>query len=336
MKTVWKRIICFTIIALACIALAAVLVSRPFLRWVPKSHPVSAPEFLYHFAVITPESDSFYWKSFERGAYTYARQNHIALEFRSPRFTNIKEQEHFLEFVVLSKVDGIVTSVPQEERFLPLIKQASDWGIPVVTLDSIANPPSKYVDYVGYDPFEFGVRAGEALRKARNGRARIAALIGPSRQSNACHKILQGLSSYLNRHPSMRLEMVLDSENGMISAEEQTYNILMNHPEIDTILCTNAEDTEGVTQVVVDLNRVNTVTILGSGLTPEIARYIRRHVIYGTLATDPSSVGLRAIATLHGLKEGVPMTFQTEISFINEANLEVFVKDYLLNGAGVP
>lgn len=335
-KLAWKRISILTIIALGCVALAAVLVSRPFFQLVPTTRPPKTPNYIYHFAVITPESDSFYWKSFERGAYACARQNNIALEFRSPHFTNINEQLHFLEFAVLSKVDGIVTSVPEEERFLPLIKQASDWGIPVVTLDSIANPPSKYVGYVGYDPFEFGVKAAEALRSAQNGQARIAILIGPSRDSHACKKILQGLSSFLNRYPGMRIDMVLDSANGMISAEEQTYNILMNHPEIDTILCTNAEDTEGVTQVVVDLNRVNRITVLGSGLTPEIARYIRRNVIYGTLAVDPASVGSRAIVTLQGVKEGFPMSIRTDISFIDAENLDTFCKDYMLDGAVTP
>jgi ribose transport system substrate-binding protein len=335
-KLAWKRITFFTVLALGCVLLATFLVSRPFFQFVPKSHAKKTPAYIYHFAVITPESDSFYWKSFERGAYSYARQNHIVLEFRSPRFTNVKEEEHFLEFAVLSKVDGIVTSVPEEEGFLPLIKQASDWGIPVVTLDSIANPPSKYTNYVGYDPFEFGVRAGEALRKACNGQAKIAVLIGPTRASNSCHKILQGLSSFLNRYPTMQISLVLDSENGMISAEEQTYNILMNHPEIDTILCTNAEDTEGATQVVIDLNRVNSTTIIGSGLTPEIARYIRRNVIYGTLSVDPAGVGSRAIATLQGLKEDVPMAIRTDISFIDAENLDTFVKDYMLSGTGAP
>lgn len=305
---------------------------RPIFQTASTARSPKPKEFLYHFAVVTPESDSFYWRSFERGAFAYARQNNIALEFRAPHFTNIKEQVHYLEFVVLSKVDGIITSVPEEGLFFPLIKQASDWGIPVVTLDTLRNPPSKYVQYVGLDPYEFGKKAGDALAKACHGQANIAVLIGPLRSSPSYEQLIRGLSLSISDHPAMHLSLILDSNNGTISAEEQTYNILMHHPEVDTIFCTNAEDTEGATQVVIDLNRVNSTTIVGSGLTPEIARYISRGVIYGTVSVDPFNVGSRSIAALQALKEGIPLVFNTEISVITQDNLERLSKDYLMNG----
>jgi ribose transport system substrate-binding protein len=326
---VWLSIFCITFF----VALFTHLGIREELRTVSSDESL-VKDYIYHFALIVPETDSHYWQSFQEGALSFARQNKIALEIHRPSFTNIKEQERLLEFVVLSKVDGVITSVPSNEHFPELINQATNWGIPVVTLDSFIDKLPRSIFYVGIDAFRLGDMAGTAINTARNGRGKVAVIIDPLRSEFFYTQFLKGLKSSLKGHPAIDIQMILRSENGSISAEEHTYNIMMKHPEIDTIFCINAKDTIGVTRVVIDLNRVNSTTIIGSGLNPDISRYIDRGVIYGTICTNPFYLGVRSVAVLQAAKEGWfnHNLNETEVSFVTQTNLQQYQRDYHLGG----
>ena len=321
---IWLSIFCITFF----VSLFTHLGIQEELRNV-SSDDLFMKDYNYHFALIVPETDSYYWQSFQEGALSFARQNNIALEIHRPSFTNIKEQEHLLEFVVLSKVDGVITSVPSNEHFPELINLASGWGIPVVTLDSFIDKLPEFIFYVGIDAFHLGQKAGTAINSARNGKGEVAVIIDPFRSEFFYTQFLSGLTSSLKKHPSIKIQMVLRSENGTISAEEHTYNILMKHPEINTIFCINAKDTIGVTRVVIDLNRVNSTTIIGSGLNPDISRYIERGVIYGTVCTNPFYLGMRSVATLQAAKGGWANynIDETEVTFVTQSTLQQYLRD---------
>lgn len=331
-KSVGKRWVFAASIVI--VALASVIIWSRLNHHPSISGEALSEKYRYHFALIIPETDNFQWNLFQEGALAYARQNNIALEIHSPSFTNFKEQERYLEFAVLSKVDGIITSVPTEVGFSDLIRQASHWGIPVVSLDILETEKPNYVAYVGADPYQWGQKVGEALIKAQGNKAKIAILADTYHSTTFYRSFKKGLNETLSNYPGMKLELFLSSFNQAISAEEQTYDILMNHPGIDTIICINSKDTLGATRVVVDLNRLDDTTIIGSGLSPEIARYIRRGVIFGTVTTNPFYLGSISVAALQGFKEGWPSEDLTkaEMSLVTKQNLSSYNRDYHLGG----
>lgn len=288
--------------------------------------------YRYHFALIIPETGNFQWSLFQEGALSYARQNQIALEIHSPGFSNLKELERYLEFVVLSKVDGIITSIPTEDGFSKLIQQASYWGIPVISLDVLAGEKPKFVDYVGVDPYEWGQKAGEALINARSKGGRFAVLTDANYSKAFYQAFHRGLNDKLKSFPQKLF--FTTPENRTVSAEEQTYDILMHHPGANTVICMNSKDTLGATRVVVDLNRVNNTVIIGGGLTPELARYIQRGVVFGTVTANPFYLGSNSVAALQAFKEGWPSDNLThaEVSLITKDNLPTYDREYHLGG----
>lgn len=326
------RVICLLLAVAACAALLIYAFSPGF-GLEPPAPAADAGRSAYHFALITPETDSFYWQSFQNGARQFAGRNAVALETYGPRFINFKEQERYLEFVILAGVDGIITSIPEEPRFLALIEEARERNIPVVTPDSIVEPYASDVTFIGIEPFHLGRKAGEALIQACRRPARIAVLVDPSRSRSTNDRFIAGLAAALRGSQALQVGLVLGSNNGTISAEEQTYNILMNHPEINAIYCANGEDTIGAARVIVDLNRVNAMTVIGSGLTSEIARYIERGVVYGTVSINPYRLGALSVAALLAIKSGKPIPSLTsaDLAFITAQNLRRFTREYHLD-----
>lgn len=313
--------------------LSSVVIFGCFLQRIEVLDELPIEDYNYHFALIIPEIDSFQWNLFQKGALAYARQNRIALEIHEPGSSNIKEQERYLEFAVLSKVDGIITSVPNGQNFNRLLHKASNWNIPVISLDFLANETPEYVRYIGIDPYELGIKTGEALLEARGTKANYIVLTNPQLHSETFDKEFQrGLHKTLEGFSQIKLFPYV--ANRSISAEEQTYDILKNYPEVNTIICVNSKDTLGSTRVVVDLNRVNDTIIIGNGLTPEIARYIKRGVIYGTVTTNPFHHGRNSVAALQAFREGWLSNNLTSvsISLITQSNLSRYNRDYHLGG----
>ncbi|HOP75424.1 MAG TPA: substrate-binding domain-containing protein [Bacillota bacterium] len=257
--------------------------------------------YRYHFVMIAHNTEETYWKQVHTGALSVARNADSALEYFSSRFLNLKELERYLEMAILSSVDGILISIPNQPELTALITEAFTKEIPIVSLsNSLETHPR--LSYVGISAQNLGYQSGMALKKAAVRKIRAAVLINSNFSTESYQNYLHGFHRAIGSDSNIRLEMVVNSKGESISAEEQTQQILKHHPHIQAIICTDPNDTLGVAKVVVDQNRVSQTLIIGCGLTEEIANYIKREVIWGVLAEDPNELGAQGINTLIRLK----------------------------------
>jgi ribose transport system substrate-binding protein len=284
----------------------------------------------YHFVMITRAADEDYWKQAHQGAEQVAVAEQVALEYYGPSFLDLKELERFLEMAVLSSVDGILLSAPNAPSFTTLINEAASKGIPVVVLFNEIDGTCQN-SFVGINTYDLGFKTGKALRQAVSGNAEVAVLVNSKFSTTGYRRYLDGIKQSIAAYPGLQLKLVLTSKGSSISAEEQTQTILTSFPGIQAIICSDPSDTLGVAKVVVDLNRVTQVAILGSGLTPEIANYIKRGVIWGVLADDPRELGAQGMSTLIRMrkdKSGV-RSYDMPLFLINRQNLDTYYNQFV-------
>lgn len=294
----------------------------------------------YHCMIITRVTDEAYWEHVFSGVKAVAAQENVALECYDSRFRNIKELERYLEMAILSRIDGILLSVPNEPGFLSLIKEAAEKGIPVVALvNEFEN--KDYHSFIGINAYELGSKTGKALIDATSHlispQIQVAVLVTASFSDYSYTQYLNGLESAIESNSRLNLDLIIRSKGGSISAEEQTQTILKNYPQIQAIVCSDVSDTLGVAKVVVDLNRVSQVTIIGSGLNSEIVRYIKRNVISGVLTDDPYELGTQGLLALLRLIEGHSQkeNYYLPIFMVNSTNVdEMFSKLIMEERAG--
>jgi ABC-type sugar transport system, periplasmic component len=287
-------------------------------------HSEDPRNYRFHFVMITRATDEGYWDQAHIGAIMAANNEKVALEYFGPRFLDLKELERFLEIAILSSVDGIMVSVPNDPMIKALIKEAIEKKIPVVALSNDIDD-IKQISKVVVNTYDLGYQTGHALTAAVPGDAKVAVLVDSNFSTANHRRYLQGINDALRGHPGLQIKLILTSKGGSISAEEQTQSILTNYPEIQAIICSNASDTLGVSKVVVDLNRVTHVTIIGSGFTAEIANYIKRGVIWGVLTDSPIELGTQGMLTLIRLKEGKASqeNYYIPLFLINSGNINV-------------
>lgn len=278
----------------------------------------------YHFVMITRAAEEDYWQQAHSSAFEVAKAEKVALEYFGPRFLDHKELERMLEMAVLSSVDGILVSVPNEPTFETLINEAISKKIPVVALENDIDQ-NKQVSFVGVDSYDLGLKTGQALTQALSGNVQFAILVNSNFSSTSQTRYLTGIKDAIKNYPGLRLKLTLISK-GSVNAEEQTQTILTNYPEIRAIVCSNASDTLGVAKVVVDLNRVTRMTIIGRGLSNEIANYIKRGVINGVLVDEPMALGAQGLSTLIRIREGkiIQENYKMPLFLVNQKNLNEF------------
>lgn len=297
----------------------------------PESNPVHLSQALhnyrYHFIMISRATEADYWEQAYEGALKVALAEKVALEYYGPRFLDLKELERLFEMAVLSNVDGILISLPNEPTFKTLIMEAVNKKIPVVALGNNIDQ-TEGVSFVGVDSYDLGFKTGQTLTQAVSGNVQFAVLVNSNFSSNNHNRYLLGIRKAIQNYPELQLKLILTSKGSTISAEEQTQSILYNYPEIEAIICSDSSDTLGVAKVVVDLNQVNHVTIIGSGLTDEIANYIKRGVIWGVLADDPIVLGAQGLSTLIRIKEekATLETYKMPLFVVNQRNINEKLK----------
>lgn len=302
-----------------------------------RSVGLSLANYRYHCMMITRVTDEAYWEHVFSGVKAVAASENVALECYNPRFRNIKELERYLEMAILSRIDGILLSVPNEPGFLSLIKEAAEKGIPVVALvNEFEN--KDYHSFIGINAYELGTKTGKALLEATSHlsspRIEVAVLVASSFSDYSYTQYLSGLKSAIESNPRLDLKLIMKSKGGSIGAEEQTQMILKNYPQIQAIVCSDVSDTLGVAKVVVDYNRVSQVTIIGSGLNSEIVRYIKLNIISAVLTSDPYELGTQGLLALVRLIEGrsEKENYYLPIFLVDSTNVDEMYSKLIMKG----
>jgi ribose transport system substrate-binding protein len=275
----------------------------------------------YHFYFIAQNSVDPFWNEVMRGAEKSAKERNVVVEFNVPRFNNPEEELKIMDIAVTSKVDGIITHVPNGMGFTALIDKAYDRGIPVVTLENDDSESKRYA-FVGTNSFELGKEAARLLIEATGGKANIAVISNSDLEQDSIEHNLKmnGFLSILKNYPDLKVIDIYTSRMGILSAEEITQNIIESKDNVNAIFAFSSADTLGSAQLIVDRNKVGSIILVGYGNSEEIIRYIDKEIIYGTIASDPYKIGYESVNALVAVKDknSVPDFIDTEVRTITK------------------
>jgi ribose transport system substrate-binding protein len=293
-----------------------------FLFWLQREEIkpyISNPQ--YHFYFIAQNAVDPFWNEVMKGAEKSAKDNNVVLEFNMPNFNNPEEELKYMDIAVTSKVDGIITHVPNGLSFTEAIDKAYDKGIPVVTVEN-DDAESKRYAFVGTNSFMLGKEAARLLVEATEGQANVAVISSSDLgQDSIEHNLkMNGFMSTLKNYPDMKIIKTYTSQMGILSAEEITQTIINSDQNIDAIFTFTSADTLGSAQLIVDRNKVGSIALVGYGDSEEILRYIDKEIIYGTVASDPYKMGYESVKALVDVKDSKssPSFIDTEVKVITK------------------
>lgn len=258
----------------------------------------AATSWEHHFVLVVRDETDPFWQQVIQGAQYEATLQNVALEISMPEPPDKHQALDAFNSAVLSRVDGVITYVPDRAIFSPAIDEAVLSGVPVITVESDA-PDSLRNSFVGSNQYQIGYEAGGLVARALGGVGNIAVILDSSAEENS---LMYGFSSRVNEYSGLNILSITSSDTGEFAAEEAVAAILRQHPDINAIYCDNALDTLSAAQKIIDLNLVGRVSIIGTEDTPEVLDYIEKGVVYATVASDPLSMGREVVSMMVSLK----------------------------------
>jgi ribose transport system substrate-binding protein len=278
----------------------------------------------YHFVLIAQDMGDTFWQSVKTGAQSAGEKYGAAIEFNGSMIKDVEAELEYLDIAIASRVDGIVVYVTDEARFAPLIDKAVRHGIRVITIESDAEG-SRRDAFVGPNSYMVGYNEGKLVQQASTGRSVVAVIVGGNYAGNrdARTSLLKGFQDSIGGHPGVTLGPVQDSDTGYFGAETIIRNILNEHPEVNTVVCTGLDDTLEIVQVLIDLNRESDITVIGYNNTPQIREYIKNNNIYGSVYENPKGSGYQSVESLVQCINGTkpPSFIDTGVYTITRSNL---------------
>ncbi|MFM9271477.1 sugar ABC transporter substrate-binding protein [Halomonas elongata] len=111
-------------------------------------------------------SDPF-WSVVKNGAEAAADTVGAELEYRAPSTFDMAKMQQLVEAAVASDPDGLIVSFTDEDALGGIVQEASDNGIPVITINSGGDVAHKYGArlHVGQSEYEAGKQAAERMQE---------------------------------------------------------------------------------------------------------------------------------------------------------------------------
>lgn len=289
----------------------------------------SAASLKYHFVLIAQDTGNTFWQAVREGAMSAGEKYGAAVEFNGSMIRDEAAELEYLNIAIASRVDGIAVYVTDKEKFTPLINKAVSLGIHVVTVES-DDKDSKRGSFVGPNSYMVGTYQGELVRQASNGMSNVAVIVGGNFSGNADARqsLLNGFQDSIRDHDNVHLVTIQESGSGYFGAELAIRNIINNFPQVNTVVCTGADDTLEIVQVLLDLNMENKISLIGYDNTPQIRNYIKNNDIYGSVYEDPKDTGFESIQCL------VKAIGGEEINSFNDTGVYMITRSNLVSYHG--
>lgn len=120
---------------------------------------------MHHLMFILNEDDHAYGSDFMKGVTEASAVYNIAKEMVLISEENyLEEVIDRLDMAIYSKVDGIIVHAYTDPRIIDKINQATEMGIPVITLNESVHT-SKRLAYVGSNRYDMGIEVGKTISR---------------------------------------------------------------------------------------------------------------------------------------------------------------------------
>ncbi len=299
-----------------------------------------------YYVMITDNDKAEFWQEVYNGAFEAALEENIYVDLLGEAFSQKYSCEELMKIAISSRVDGIIVYANESDEMTALIDDATEEGIPVVTLYS-DNTKSGRLSFVGVGSYNIGREYGRQIFSIIKEKRRedfiesetmeerttmeIAVLVNADAQDTGQNIIISALQETLIQENATNSEfnisiVTVDNTNAF-SVEESIRDIFISDNVPDVIVCLNELNTTCAYQAVVDFNAVGDVNILGYGDSETIINAIDRNVVYATISIDTRQMGKYCLEALtdHYKYGNTSEYYTADVTLINKDNVSNYV-----------
>ena len=280
-------------------------------------------------AVVIKATDSDFWQYLAVGANNYAKE-HPEVKvtiYGAPSETDVDKQVAILENLVAKKVPGILVAASSSDAPAPVLQQAQQAGISVVTADNRVTGLD--APHLATDNLKAGAEGADKLveiLKARNvplkGKVSLISAVAGievlSKRDEGFTKRLAEIAPDLKLLPTRYIDN--DIQKAMSAASDQ----LLANADIIGFFADNNHSGDGVALAVRDANKGGKVVAVAFDSDPEEVRSLSDGLLDALILQDPYGMGYKGVEdVVHQMNgEKLPAYTDTGAYLATKANMD--------------
>jgi ribose transport system substrate-binding protein len=264
----------------------------------------------YSIAVIPKGTTHVFWKSIHAGAVKAEQELKeagldVEVIWKGPLKEDDRESQiRVVEDFVTRGVSGIVLAPLDDAALRMPVKNAVDYGIPVVIIDS-GLKSEDYTSFVATDNYVGGRKGGERLAEILGGKGKVIMLRYQEGSASTMNREQGFLDVLKEKYPE--IEVVSANQYGGATTESAyiaSENLLapLRTPDgglsVDGIFCPNESTAFAMLRALEDGGLAGKVKYVGFDSSDRLVMALRKGYINGLVLQDPINMGYLGVKTI--------------------------------------
>lgn len=243
-------------------------------------------------AFVPKLQGSPYFEAMNTGAQQAAEaMGDIDWLYQGPTSADAAAQAQIVRSFIQQKVDALIVAPNDPDSMAPLMKQAQDAGIKVLTADTDA-PNSVREAFVNQATAEgIGNTTAETLMKAMGGKGKWAIV--------SCGETAENLNSWIaaekayvsQKYPEAQLVDVVFSGEDQARGTQMATDLMSAHPDLTGLVGQCTTSAVGVAQAVKDAGKIGQVFTVGVGTPKSMKPYLADGSSSGSILWNVQNLG---------------------------------------------
>jgi ribose transport system substrate-binding protein len=145
--------------------------------------------------------------------------------------------------LIAQGADLLIIAPLNSDGWEPVLKQASEKKIPIITIDRKINaePCADYLTFIGSDFYEQGKRAADRMIEALDGKGKVAILLGAPGNNVTTERTAGFKDRIAEKASGISIEFEQTGEFAREKGQQVTEQLIQSNPDIDGIYAENDE-----------------------------------------------------------------------------------------------
>ncbi|MDR1731577.1 MAG: autoinducer 2 ABC transporter substrate-binding protein [Synergistaceae bacterium] len=267
-----------------------------------------------------------YWTLAEQGAKTAGKELGVDVIFNGPSEAVSSKQINMIEDMLSKGIQGLAISPNDAQAIKPLIADAIDEGVTVVTFDSDA-PESKRAYYIGpASDQQNGKDMADYIAKKIDYRGQIAFMCGGLAAENQV-ATMNAAKEELSKYPDITVVATLPSNNDMQKSYENATTLIKTYPNLKGILGFTGGQPPAAAEVIEQAIaagelKKGQIIVTGVGFPSNCRKYIKSGTLEQIFSWESEKLGYTSVHVIHRLRNKQPIESGVTLPKIGKLTVE--------------
>ncbi|MDO5560833.1 MAG: substrate-binding domain-containing protein [Oscillospiraceae bacterium] len=266
-------------------------------------------DFEYHFQVFVRNQDEQCTDLFKRGIEDASLEYKVCTEVM--QFNDYSEELYrAVMCAAYAGIDAVALEPDNSSQLSYAVARAREYGTQVVLYLS---DNDRYKELLQTDPF-YNIARSAAVAFAESDRKPGKTAVVLRGTQNPDSMSLRAIRDVFKLHEGLDTDYIWYVDSATVEIDKLTRDIVDSSSMISGIICLDEKSTPVIASSLININRINDITIVGYGYGPQTMKYIEDGVINASVSSDMYEAGRSVVTDMYCSAAGISAYEKTSVN----------------------